>query len=77
MVQVDADEAFGIAVRLEELLLADDYQANELMLDAIPQLQVIFGEDALKLEREIRSFDYPRALATLRAAMGRIEDVKE
>ncbi|MBI4755750.1 MAG: PAS domain S-box protein [Betaproteobacteria bacterium] len=62
------NEAEQILKRLEALLERDDTEANDLALDAAPLLRAALGEAAQRLQRQIAAFDYPRALATLRAA---------
>ncbi|HZX30114.1 MAG TPA: hypothetical protein VFF03_02065, partial [Rhodocyclaceae bacterium] len=58
-----------VAARLENLLMCDDFQAAEVLSQAGPVLQAAFGPLASKLEEEVRSFNYPAALATLRGAL--------
>ncbi|HJW25638.1 MAG TPA: PAS domain S-box protein [Rhodocyclaceae bacterium] len=65
----DPEEVAEVAGRLEALLMCDDFEAAEVLSDAGPLLRAAFGPMALKLEEEVRSFNYPAALATLRRAM--------
>ncbi|MBS1191851.1 MAG: sensor hybrid histidine kinase [Rhodocyclaceae bacterium] len=66
---VDPGQVAEVASRLEALLLCDDFQAAEVFSEAGHLLRSAFGPLAQKLEEEIRCFNYPGALETLRQAM--------
>lgn len=54
--------------RLETLLAEDDTRARDLWLALAPRLGATLGAPAAELARQIASYEYDRALATLRAA---------
>jgi len=53
--------------RLESLLAADDIEASAAFRDALPLLRKALGAAADELGQQIGSFDFPAALACLRA----------
>ena len=55
--------------QLEPLLASYDTEAVDLFTIDRPLLLATFGDSALVLGRQIENFDYPAALATLRALM--------
>jgi len=57
---------------LEALLVADDAAVNDLMAEAYPLLQPVYGEITARLTKQINHFDYPAALDTVREMLVRI-----
>ncbi len=59
--------ASAVLARLEPLLATDDTAAADLFESNLPLLLATHGTAAMLLRRQLRDFDYPAALATLRA----------
>ncbi|MDO8786769.1 MAG: ATP-binding protein [Sulfuritalea sp.] len=63
----DPARAMAVLKQLEPLLASDDTRAGDLFIANRPLLLATFGAEATPLERQVAAFDYPGALATLRA----------
>ena len=63
----DPVRAMAVLKQLEPLLASDDTRAGDLFVANRPLLLATFGAEATPLERQVAAFDYPGALATLRA----------
>ena len=63
----DPGRARAVLARLEPLLTSDDTAAGDLFEANRALLLASFGAAAMQLGRQIGNFDYPAALATLRA----------
>ncbi|MGE5468074.1 MAG: PAS domain S-box protein [Ignavibacteria bacterium] len=61
--------AADVLRRLEALLAEDNIEATQVAREAAAVLGEALGPAAATLERQIAGFDYPAALATLRAAL--------
>ncbi|MCF8179177.1 MAG: PAS domain S-box protein [Sulfuritalea sp.] len=64
-IEADPDRAMAILKELEPLLASYSTQAGRLFATNRPVLLATLGIEAIKLEQQIDSFDYPAALATL------------
>ena len=70
-VVVSAEECVAILDRLETLLAAADFESGNALREASSLLRARFGDTAAKLDRLVAAYDYPGALAELRALRGR------
>jgi CheY-like chemotaxis protein len=66
-VRADPERARSLLKQLEPLLTSDDTGAGVFFETNRPLLLASFGAQILPLEQQIADFDYPAALATLRA----------
>jgi two-component system sensor histidine kinase/response regulator len=57
--------------RIATLLAEDNTQVGQLVLERSAALATVLGKDAATFERQVASFDYPEALATLNTARAR------
>jgi hypothetical protein len=64
---VDAEESAAIFDHLETLLTAADFESGNACRTASVLLHDCYGETATTLERLVATYDYPAALAELRA----------
>ena len=64
---LDRTQLNGLLTRLESLLSNHDTEVNDLFEQSRPLLRAALGAVAVKLDRQIRGFDYEQALETLRA----------
>ena len=64
----DGGQASAVLVQLEQFLTQDDTAAGDLFAAHRPFLLQTLGPAAMQLERQLSNFDYPGALATLRAS---------
>ncbi|MFD2113654.1 PAS domain S-box protein [Thiorhodococcus fuscus] len=64
---IDLDALTQVVARLESLLSMDDTAVNQSFERDEPLLIRAFGEEARRLGRDIRAFEYSRALASLRS----------
>jgi hypothetical protein len=66
------DDLDVVLAELAHLLSEDDMRSAAKLLSALPLLEKIFDVDAVaQLRRQVAAFDYPAALASLRAMQGR------
>ena len=65
---LDAEASQAVLDRIETLLASGDTQVAELVRDSAATLRPLLGEAADSFEQQIASFDFPEALASLRAA---------
>ena len=65
---VDPVQVQAVLERLEELLAADAIEAGAVCRESMPLLRAALGSAADELERRVGNFDFPAALACLRAA---------
>ena len=65
---LDAEATQAVLDRIETLLASGDTQVAELVRDSAATLRPLLGEAADSFEQQIASFDFPEALASLRAA---------
>jgi PAS domain S-box-containing protein len=63
----DSDRAAVVADRIEALLANDDIGAVAALRASVPLLRQAFGPGIEPIQRYVESFDYPPALAALRA----------
>jgi HPt (histidine-containing phosphotransfer) domain-containing protein len=66
MDSVRTREILGI---LEALLAEDDTRASQVWIESAPIIKAALGSAAAMLEKQIESFEYDRALQTLREAI--------
>ncbi len=66
--EVDWPSARALLARLEDLLQADDIEANQVFHESAPLLRLALGEQLDRLQRQVNAFEYGTALASLRAA---------
>ena len=59
---------------LEYLLARDDTAAGDLFVANQPLLRATLGAAAIPLARQMTSFDYPAALATVRDIIGQMAE---
>jgi HPt (histidine-containing phosphotransfer) domain-containing protein len=64
---VGAEEGVATLDRLEALLVDADFGSGSAFRDASGMLHARFGESVVPLERLVNNYDYPAALAELRA----------
>lgn len=64
----DGGHASAVLAQLEQFLTQDDTAAGDLFEAHRPLLLQTLGPMAMQLERQLANFDYPGALATLRAS---------
>ncbi|MCX7180954.1 MAG: ATP-binding protein, partial [Proteobacteria bacterium] len=62
----DPGRAREVLKQMEPLLASDDTRAGDLLEANCLLLRTTFGTAAMQLERQVATFDYPGALATLR-----------
>ena len=74
-VEVDGPQARAVLARLEALLAVDDMQASAVLRESAALLRAVLGNEAAKLERQMGNFDFPGALALLRAARAKRSDL--
>ncbi|MEF8755119.1 MAG: ATP-binding protein [Accumulibacter sp.] len=65
---VDWPTARALLARLEDLLQADDIEANQVLHESAPLLRLALGEQLDRLQRQVNAFEYGTALASLGAA---------
>jgi signal transduction histidine kinase len=67
-----ADDLDAVLAELAHLLSEDDMRSAAALLSALPLLEKMFDMEAVaQLRRQVAAFDYPAALASLRAIQGR------
>jgi len=64
---LNLQEIGALLGQLEELLIKDDTLANKLWQESAPRIQATLGSVAKQLGNEIESFEYEKALNTLRS----------
>ncbi len=67
-VGVDWPGVRALLARLEDLLQADDIEANQLFHESAKMLRPALGEQVDCIERQLNGFEYGMALASIRAA---------
>jgi len=70
----DREKAREVLERLATLLASDDTAASDLFESSQPLLLATHGADALHLGRQVEAFEYPGALASVRALLGQTPD---
>ncbi|MCM8611427.1 ATP-binding protein [Accumulibacter sp.] len=74
-VAVDWQGVRALLAQLENLLQADDLEANQLFHDTSSLMRLALGEWADGLQRQLDGFDYGSALASIRAARAALPEL--